>query len=164
MMMERKIKFAVIGCGHIGKRHAEMVHRNNESELVALCDVMSANEAGVDHFNVPYFTDAKEMLSAGLDIDVVCICSPNGLHTQHALLALTEGKHIVLEKPMAITKADCEKIIFKSMQAHLQVFGVMQNRYSPPSVASRFVRIAASARLSPRTARGSELWMWHSRR
>lgn len=131
--MDRKIKFAVIGCGHIGKRHADMVLRNDESELVALCDVRPAKELGVDHYNVKYFTDAKELFSAKLDIDVVCICSPNGLHTTHALMALGEGKHIVLEKPMAITKADCEKIIFKSLQAHRQVFGVMQNRYSPPS-------------------------------
>src|SRR5436190_8115885 len=132
-MIDRKIKFAVIGCGHIGKRHAEMVHRNDESELVALCDVLPAKELDVQHFGVPYFTDAKDLFSAGLDIDVVCICSPNGLHTIHALMALNEGKHIVLEKPMAITKADCEKIIFKSLQAHRHVFGVMQNRYSPPS-------------------------------
>ncbi len=131
--MDRKIKFAVIGCGHIGQRHAEMVHRNQECELVALCDVLPAKELGVDHFAVPYFTDAKDLFNAALDIDVVCICTPNGLHTTHALMALNEGKHIVLEKPMAITKSDCEKIIFKSLQAHRQVFGVMQNRYSPPS-------------------------------
>lgn len=133
-MMDRKIKFAVIGCGHIGKRHAEMVHRNEESELIALCDVMPVKDLGIDHLNVPYFTEAKDLFNSGLEIDVVCICTPNGLHTTHALMALNTGKHIVLEKPMAVTKADCEKIIFKSLQAHRYVFGVMQNRYSPPSV------------------------------
>ena len=133
MMMERKIKFAVIGCGHIGKRHAEMIHRNEESELVALCDIFPAKDLGIEHLDVPYFTDTKDLFVAELDIDVVCICSPNGLHTTHALMALGAQKHIVLEKPMAISKVDCEKIIFKSLQVHRQVFGVMQNRYSPPS-------------------------------
>lgn len=134
MMTDRKIKFAVVGYGHIGKRHAEMIHRNEESELVAVCDVLPAAELNADNLNVPYFTDVKDLFNAVLDIDVVCICSPTGLHTAHALMALSNSKHIVIEKPMAITKADCEKIIFKSLQSHRHVFGVMQNRYSPPSV------------------------------
>ena len=132
-MIDRKITFAVIGCGHIGMRHAEMIHRSDESELIALCDVLPAEDLKADQYNVPYFTDAKKMFEANLEFDVVCVCSPNGLHTEHSLLALNKGKHIVLEKPMAITKADCEKIIFKSLQAHRYVFCVMQNRYSPPS-------------------------------
>ena len=53
--MSDKIKFAVVGCGHIGKRHAEMVTRNEEAELVGLCDVKPASELGIDHFNVPFF-------------------------------------------------------------------------------------------------------------
>jgi UDP-N-acetyl-2-amino-2-deoxyglucuronate dehydrogenase len=133
MYSERKIKFAIIGCGHIGKRHAEMVRRNGEAELVAVCDVLPKEKTGVEG-DVPYFTSADEMLTANLDIDVVNICSPNGLHAQHSLKALEAKKHIVCEKPMALNKADCEAIIFKALQVHKNVFCVMQNRYSPPSV------------------------------
>lgn len=129
-----KIKFAVVGCGHIGKRHAEMISRNEESELVALCDVRSQKEVGAEDYDVPFFNSAEELLAADLDLDVVCVCTPNGFHAQHSIKALEAGVHVVCEKPMALTKADCEKIIFKSLNMSRHVFCVMQNRYSPPSV------------------------------
>ncbi|MFN6380232.1 MAG: Gfo/Idh/MocA family protein [Flavobacteriales bacterium] len=127
-----KIRFAIIGAGHIGKRHAEMVERHPEGELVAMADLRSKEECGVA-YNVPFFNDPLEMINSGPECDVVCICSPNGLHAQHALLALNAKKHVVVEKPMALTKLDCERIIFTSLQVQKQVFCVMQNRYSPPS-------------------------------
>ena len=131
---KQKIKFAVIGSGHIGKRHAEMIRRNPESELVAMCDVKPKEELGLDAFPVPFFSSVDELFHSGIDFDVACVCSPNGLHAEHSLLALDREKHVVCEKPMALTVADCEKIIFKALQASRQVFCVMQNRYSPPSV------------------------------
>jgi len=127
-----KIRFAVVGAGHIGKRHAEMVIRHPEGELVAMCDLRSAEDCGVS-YNVPFFKSVKEMLQKGPECDVVCVCTPNGLHANHALEALEARKHVVIEKPMALTKADCEKIIFAALNVHRQVFCVMQNRYSPPS-------------------------------
>lgn len=132
---ERKIKFAVIGCGHIGKRHAEMIRRNNEAELLALCDIRPSENLGLGEFSgVPFFHSPEEMLNKIQDIDVVNVCTPNGLHAEHSLIALEHLKHVVCEKPMAITKADCEKVIYKALQVSRTVFGVMQNRYSPPSV------------------------------
>lgn len=131
---DRKIKFAVVGCGHIGKRHAEMITRNEESELVALVDIQEASELAIESFEVPFFKTVEEMLSAVPDIDVVNVCTPNGFHEEHSLEALKAGKHVVCEKPMALTKAGCEEIIFKALQMSKQVFCVMQNRYSPPSV------------------------------
>ena len=130
----RNIKFAVIGCGHIGMRHAEMIQRNPEAELVALCDIRPAAElARKGAESVPFFNTLEEMFAAFPDIDVVNVCTPNGLHAEHSLKALENHKHVVCEKPMAITKADCEKIIYKALQVSRTVFGVMQNRYSPPS-------------------------------
>jgi len=82
---------------------------------------------------VPYFNDADELFNSGIDIDVVNVCTPNGFHAQHSLLALNHKKHIVCEKPMALHKQDCEAIIYKALQMHRNVFCVMQNRYSPPS-------------------------------
>jgi predicted dehydrogenase len=128
----KTIKFAVIGAGHIGKRHAEMVDRNPESELVAMCDIRSKEECGVT-YDIPYFNTPEEMLGADLEIDVVCVCTPNGLHAKHGLLALDHNKHVVMEKPMALKKSDCEKMIFNALHHSKQVFCVMQNRYSPPS-------------------------------
>jgi UDP-N-acetyl-2-amino-2-deoxyglucuronate dehydrogenase len=131
--VDRKIKFAVIGCGHIGKRHAEMVKRNGESELVALIDIKDKKELGIDSFDVPFFNSLDEFLTSGIEVDVVNIASPNGYHAEQALQCLEARKHIVVEKPMALSKNDAERIIFKALHVNKQVFAVMQNRYSPPS-------------------------------
>ena len=133
MGTEEKIKFAVVGCGHIGKRHAEMAMRNPSAQLVALADVRPKQDLGIDAYDVPFFASIDEMLSAGVDIDVVCICTPNGLHAEQSIKALEARKHVVCEKPMGLTKAECEQVIFKSLQVSRHVFCVMQNRYSPPS-------------------------------
>lgn len=132
-MGDRKIKFAVVGCGHIGKRHAEMVRRNPESELVAMCDSRPEGELGVESFEIPFFSSIDELLNSSLEIDVMNICTPNGLHSEQSSKALDKGIHVVVEKPMGLSKANCEKVIFKALRSNKHVFCVMQNRYSPPS-------------------------------
>ncbi|HRG60258.1 MAG TPA: Gfo/Idh/MocA family oxidoreductase [Bacteroidia bacterium] len=127
------IKFAVIGAGHIGKRHAEMIKRHHEAELVAICDIKPIGEIDAEKFGVPYYNSVEALFDASIDFDVVNVCTPNGLHAEHSLLALNNKKHIVCEKPMALHKQDCESIIYKALQMHKNVFCVMQNRYSPPS-------------------------------
>lgn len=127
------IKFAVIGQGHIGKRHADMIRQNAESELIAVCDVLSKEQLGLVDIKESYFTDYDELLDANLDIDVINICTPNGFHADYAIKALARKKHVVLEKPIALNKVDAEGILFKSLEMSRHVFCVMQNRYSPPS-------------------------------
>lgn len=129
-----KIKFAVIGQGHIGKRHAEMVRRNSQSELVAVCDILPKEKIGLENLKEKFYTDVDELLKNHSEIEVINVCTPNGLHAEHALKALETGKHVVVEKPMALTKSDCEKVIYAALHHHKTVFCVMQNRYSPPSV------------------------------
>ncbi len=130
---KQKVKFAVVGAGHIGKRHAEMIRREEEAELVALVDIRSKEECGAEDFGVPFFSSIEELLASDLDYEVVNICTPNGVHAAQSLLALEAKKHVVCEKPMGLSKDNCEKVIFKSLQVSKQVFCVMQNRYSPPS-------------------------------
>jgi predicted dehydrogenase len=130
----KPVKFAVIGCGHIGKRHAEMICRNPKAALVALIDVKEKSSLNINAYNVPFFQSLEEFLQSGIAADVINIATPNGLHAQQALQCLNAQKNIVIEKPIAITKADAEKIIFKALNVHKYVFAVMQNRYSPPSV------------------------------
>ena len=127
------IKFAIIGAGHIGKRHAEMIRRDNEAELVAMVDSRTIEECEASHFEVPFFSSIEQLLASGLAIDVMNICTPNGLHASQSLLALEAGINVVCEKPMGLSKDNCEKVIFKSLQQSKHVFCVMQNRYSPPS-------------------------------
>lgn len=132
--MADKIKFAVVGCGHIGKRHAEMIRKNLECELVALIDTNSAIKPELESvFVCPVFTSLEDYLASGVKADVLNIATPNGLHTQQALAAIESGHHVVVEKPMGLFKKDTEKLIHKALQHLKQVFCVMQNRYSPPS-------------------------------
>lgn len=128
-----KIKFAVVGAGHIGKRHAEMIRREDDAELVALVDVRTVEECDATHFGVPFFSSIDELLASNVEFDVVNICTPNGLHAGQSLAALEAKKHVVVEKPMGLSKDNCEQVIFKSLQMSKNVFCVMQNRYSPPS-------------------------------
>ena len=129
-----KIKFAVVGQGHIGKRHAEMLRRNPDAELVAVCDILPKEKLGLADLKEKIYSSVDELLKSHPEVDVVNVCSPNGLHAEHSLKFLDANKHVVLEKPMALHRQDCEQIISKALQKHKQVFCVMQNRYSPPSV------------------------------
>lgn len=128
------IKFAVVGCGHIGKRHAAMITSNSESELVALCDTRTSREVNAGYPNVPYFNNLAELLQSNIAFDVLSIATPNGLHEEQALEGIRSGHHVVIEKPMSLTKEGCERIIYEALHHHKHVFCVMQNRYSPPSV------------------------------
>lgn len=131
---EEKIKFAIVGCGRIGKRHAEMVKRNKEAELVALVDTAPKEKLGLETYEVPFYENIDALLASDLQIDVINICTPNGLHSNQSIKALSRGCHVVCEKPMGLSKSECEQVMFKSLQMSKQVFCVMQNRYSPPSV------------------------------
>ena len=127
------IRFAIIGLGHIGKRHANVILDNNiNAELVAVCDILPPEETGWKYPQIPYFNSITKLLKSDLSIDVVNICTPNGLHASQAIEALSYHHNVVIEKPMALSKSDAENVIFKAFQVSRQVFVVMQNRDSPP--------------------------------
>lgn len=129
-----KIKFAIIGYGHIGRRHCAMVSGNEETELVAVADVNPERiDLAKEEQDVPVFESIDDLLAADIEIDVVNICTPNGLHGKQSIKALERKCHVVVEKPMALEKSECEEIIFKSLQVSRHVFCVKQNRYSPTS-------------------------------
>lgn len=129
----KKVKFGIVGLGHIGKRHAEMIQRNPDAELVAIADILSDIQLNYSFPNIPLYKNLTDMLNFHPELDVVNIATPNGFHSENAIEALGAGMHVVIEKPMALSKFDAEKIIYKALQMHKQVFTVMQNRYSPPS-------------------------------
>ncbi|MDH6356655.1 Gfo/Idh/MocA family oxidoreductase [Parabacteroides sp. PF5-9] len=132
-MHSTNIRFAVVGCGHIGKRHAEMISRDPNGELVALCDILPRETLGIDAYPVAFYADIEALLKQD-GIDVVNICTPNGLHAAMAIRAIETGHHVVIEKPLALNTSDAKRIASCALQHNRQVFCVMQNRYSPPSV------------------------------
>ncbi len=129
----KKTGFAVVGCGHIGKRHAEMISRHEGAELKAIIDIKPKEALKIDGFDVPFFSNLESFLQSGIETDVVNIATPNGYHAQQAIQCLEAKHHVVIEKPMALRRQDAEQVIYKALNVHRQVFVVMQNRYSPPS-------------------------------
>ncbi len=120
-----KVHFAVLGYGRIGKRHAEMILQHPEASLSALIDTDIQKQNG----NTSFHSSIEEAVNT-CSIDVVSIATPNGLHAQHALHALSLSKHVVVEKPMALSAADAKRIVEKAKEVGKHVFVVMQNRYS----------------------------------
>ncbi|MDR0507603.1 MAG: Gfo/Idh/MocA family oxidoreductase [Dysgonamonadaceae bacterium] len=131
-MENTKIRFAVVGCGHIGKRHIEMIERNHEAELVAICDILPPESLNIDLS--PHFSSLADLLKSDIAFDVLNICTPNGLHAQMAVEGLKAGRHVVIEKPMALNVKEAGTILSTAEKNDRKVFCVMQNRYSPPSV------------------------------
>jgi len=129
--VDTKIRFAIVGYGHIGKRHDAMIMNNPECELVAICDNNPDEKMKIKERGLSFFCSLDEMLEADLNFDVLCVASPNGLHEEQAIKGLRSNRHVVIEKPMALSKSGCERIIFEALHQHKQVFCVMQNRYSP---------------------------------
>lgn len=126
-----KLKFAIVGCGRIAERHAEQISRM--AVLEAVCDKvgLKANRIGQKSGSKVY-TDFDEMLISENDLDVISICTPNGLHAEQSIKAFRKGFHVLCEKPMAISVYDCGEMIKEAERANKRLFVVKQNRYNPP--------------------------------
>ncbi len=124
------LRLAVIGYGNIGKRHADHIISNPETMLAAVIDVRTEVKNELPP-HVPFFESIEAFLKENT-ADVLCICTPNYLHETHALAALQAGLHIVVEKPMALSSVECDRMIAASEKHQKTIFAVKQNRYNPP--------------------------------
>jgi predicted dehydrogenase len=125
------LKFAIIGCGRIAERHAEQVKKM--ASLQAVCDIVESRAAGLAaRFGAKPYRSFEELLINEKDLDVVSICTPNGLHAEHSIMAFRAGLHVLCEKPMAISVFDCGEMIKEADKASRRLFIVKQNRYNPP--------------------------------
>jgi len=130
----KKMRFAIIGCGRIAQRHAK--HISNRGVLAAVCDVVKEKaEQLAKEYNASSYDSIDELLKAESDLDVISICTPNGLHAEHSIKALQAGFHVLCEKPMALSTRDCEQMIKAADKASRRLFIIKQNRYNPPVVA-----------------------------
>ena len=133
MSNNKEIGFAVVGAGHIGRRHANIINGFSGASLMAVVDIdENAKNHELYPSGIPFQTSLAPILEND-EVEVVNICTPNGLHSDIAIECLAAGKHVVIEKPMGLSKAKCEEVIFKALNMSKQVFVVKQNRYSPPS-------------------------------
>jgi len=128
------LKFGIIGCGRIAQRHAE--HIQNAGKLIAVCDtVQEKADEMATKYNAKAYTKIADLLKENPDIDVITICTPNGLHAEHSIMALKAGFHVLCEKPMALTVNDCGEMINAAEKANKRLFIVKQNRFNPPVAA-----------------------------
>jgi UDP-N-acetyl-2-amino-2-deoxyglucuronate dehydrogenase len=142
--MKNKINFAVVGCGRIAQRHAE--HISKLGILKAVCDVNEVKAINIgEMYNASSYFSIDDLLSNEKDIDVVSVCTPNGLHAEHTIKALNAGFHVLCEKPMAIRLEDCQSMIQAAENANKNLFIVKQNRFNPPVLAVK--KILAEGRL-----------------
>jgi len=132
--MGKKINFAIVGCGRIAQRHAE--HISKYGSLLAVCDIKfdKAKKLG-KYYSANYYSSIDELLLSEEGIDVVSICTPNGLHAYHTIRALHSGCHVLCEKPMGLNVQECGEMIHAAEQSNKRLFIVKQNRFNPPVIA-----------------------------
>lgn len=129
-----KKKIAIIGCGRIAQRHAE--HIANNGILSAVCDIdLKKAQKLAEKYGATAYQFVDELLAAESDVDLVSICSPNGLHAKHSIKALNAGFHVLCEKPMAINVNDCGEMIKAAEKNNRRLFAIKQNRFNPPVAA-----------------------------
>ncbi|MBN8579394.1 MAG: Gfo/Idh/MocA family oxidoreductase [Anaerolineae bacterium] len=125
-------RFGIIGCGRIAPRHADSLAEIDGTKLVQVCDVLEARARHFsEKYNASYCLDYHELL-ANPDVDIVNICTPSGLHAEMAIAALKAGKHVIVEKPMAMNVADADRMITTAKEMNRKLCIVLQNRYNPP--------------------------------
>ncbi|MCS6905379.1 MAG: Gfo/Idh/MocA family oxidoreductase [Bacteroidia bacterium] len=131
-MKKEKVRFAVVGYGFAGKRHCSHLLSIPRAELIAVadCDITRQNEARIA-LSCSVHSDYISMLEHHPEIEVVNICTPNGLHTEQAIKCLSRGCHVVIEKPMGLTVESCQRVMQCAIKMKRHVFCVLQNRYSP---------------------------------
>jgi len=133
------IRFALLGCGRIAKRHAELLGTGQivGARLVAVCDV-DPGRASVfsNHYGVPGFTSLASLLQQP-DIDAIAVLTPSGEHSRNAIEIAKSGRHVVVEKPMALTLEDADAMIAAADRAGVRLFVVKQNRFNVPVVKAR---------------------------
>ena len=125
-------RIALVGCGRISRNHFDAIASVDGLRLAAVCDTAEARarEAGAG-LGVPWFTSYDAMLREAA-CDAVAIATPSGLHPRHGILAAQVGKHVILEKPMAITLASADELVRACDDARVHLFVVKQNRLNPP--------------------------------
>ena len=133
------LKFALVGCGRIAKRHSELLRfeKIKGASLVAVCDINEEKAKKIgEEFNLPYYTDMDEMMQ-NQSIDVVSILTESGLHAKHVINLAKYGKHIIVEKPMALTLEDADQMINVCDENNCKLFIIKQNRFNVPVLKLR---------------------------
>jgi len=135
----KKLRFGLVGCGRIAKRHSELLGNGMiaGAELAAVCDIKSARAKEIGNkFNVPHYTDMHKMMEKER-LDAVSVLTPSGYHAEHVISLAGYGKHIIVEKPMALKLSDADAMIEACDKNRIKLFVVKQNRFNVPVLKLR---------------------------
>jgi UDP-N-acetyl-2-amino-2-deoxyglucuronate dehydrogenase len=142
------IRFGRLGCGRIAKRHSVLRGGVDRAILAAVCDPIRARaDAIAPKFGVPAHYDIDDFL-ARKDIEAVAVLHPGGMHPEHVIACARAGKHIVVEKPMALPLQDADAMMRACDEAGVKLFVVKQTRFNVPVVKAKPVDVRGSARRS----------------
>jgi UDP-N-acetyl-2-amino-2-deoxyglucuronate dehydrogenase len=134
----KKLNIAVVGIGHIGSQHVK--HASTLGNLLAVCDTKHDRAIrAADQYACHKYFLIDDLLAGEKNLDLIAICTPNGLHAEHSIKALKAGCNVLCEKPMATTVRDCERMIHTAEETNRRLFIVKQNRFNPPVKAVKKV-------------------------
>jgi UDP-N-acetyl-2-amino-2-deoxyglucuronate dehydrogenase len=126
-----RFRIALVGCGRISRNHFDAIARIEGLELCAVCDsVADRAHAAAEEQGVKAFTNYGDMLKSA-EADMITICTPSGLHAAQGIAAAKAGKHVITEKPMAITLEQADDLVQACDSADVRLFVVKQNRLNP---------------------------------
>ena len=139
MNSESVLNFALVGCGRVSENHLSALASGQfPARLVAVADIREeAARAKGEKFKVPWYTDAHAMIRAHPEIQVISVAVPTGYHAPVVMDLARHGRHIVVEKPMALRVRDCDSMMRACRRRGKRLFVVKQNRYNPPVQAAR---------------------------
>jgi UDP-N-acetyl-2-amino-2-deoxyglucuronate dehydrogenase len=129
-----KLRFGIVGCGVIGPTHAEAIASLPDAQLVAVTDTDAekAQKLAARYGATPY-TSLQTMLDRE-QLDVVNICTPSGMHGEHACLVMRSGRHVIIEKPMEISLSAIDEMLRVQQENHVKLAVISQHRFDPASL------------------------------
>lgn len=129
--MRKKLGVGIVGLGSIFPRHCEAIKKISELELRAVCDSRKevAQKIGRKE-NVKYYSDYHDIINDE-NVDIISVCTPNGLHFPIGMETAKKGKHCIMEKPLALDYSDAHKLVTLFKKQRKWLFPVLQVRYNP---------------------------------
>lgn len=131
--MNKKLKIGILGLGNIGKKHAEIVLNNDKFQLVAVIDIRFTIETA-EYSHILKYRSLEEFFKSTKEVDLIAICTPNGLHFEAAKEIISRGINVIIEKPLTLNSTQAEHLKQLAETQNVHLFPVMQNRFSPPAI------------------------------
>ncbi len=127
-----KLKTGIVGCGKVADFHANALRKLPESDFTAVCGhTIQKTQQYADRYGVKAYTDLEKMIREN-HLDMICVCTPHSVHADNAVTAAKLGCHVLIEKPMALTLKDCDRIVDAGHHFGVKIGTLFQRRFYSP--------------------------------